>query len=186
MLKSNQFSLSSQSVYTLENWNTESINASECSSTEKSRFEDSQWNFQQVIHQCCCIFAIGYQRHQHGRHSCASRLRRMYRSLRDSCASAICNSDEIRISLQNQDLCLSPSKNSIYVHKQLIKVDGTAVDNSNLAKNAVCHVFNEAPYVWPLLKLIKARMWVLRVSWRLYFLESWSICNAEKYRFDFW
>lgn len=56
------------------------------------------------------------------------------------------NTDEIRIVVQHQDLCLLPSKSSLHVYGRLVKADGTAVASTNLASNAVGHLFEEARY----------------------------------------
>ncbi|XP_043276002.1 uncharacterized protein [Venturia canescens] len=56
------------------------------------------------------------------------------------------NNDEIRISVQHQDLCLLPSKSSLHVHGKLTKTDGTAVQHTRLANNAICHLFEEMRY----------------------------------------
>ncbi|XP_051162198.1 uncharacterized protein LOC127282140 [Leptopilina boulardi] len=56
------------------------------------------------------------------------------------------NSDEIRITVQNQDQCLLPSKSTIHVTGRLLKNDGTAVVNTSIVSNGVCHLFEEAKY----------------------------------------
>ncbi|XP_051158485.1 uncharacterized protein LOC127279888 [Leptopilina boulardi] len=56
------------------------------------------------------------------------------------------NSDEIRITVQNQDHCLLPSKSSIHVSGKLIKNDGNAVERTKLVSNGICHLFDEAKY----------------------------------------
>ncbi|XP_043474353.1 uncharacterized protein LOC122506305 [Leptopilina heterotoma] len=56
------------------------------------------------------------------------------------------NSDEIRITVQNQDHCLLPSKSSIHISGKLVKLDGTAVANTNLICNGVCNLFEELKY----------------------------------------
>ncbi|XP_031780005.1 uncharacterized protein LOC116416314 [Nasonia vitripennis] len=56
------------------------------------------------------------------------------------------NSDEIRISVQHQDLCLLPSASSLHVCGRLTKAYGTLVKNTKLVNNAVCHMFEEIRY----------------------------------------
>ena len=56
------------------------------------------------------------------------------------------NSDEIRISGQNQDHCLLPSKSSLHIQGKLVKEDGTPVTNTRFIINAICHIFEEARY----------------------------------------
>ena len=46
--------------------------------------------------------------------------------------SAFNNSDEIRIAIQHQDLCLLPSRSSLHIHGRLIKANGTAIVNTKL------------------------------------------------------
>lgn len=61
-------------------------------------------------------------------------------------SSTFNNSDEIRITVQHQDLSLLPSKSSIHICGKLVKGDGTAVATTSLANNAICHLFEEARY----------------------------------------
>lgn len=56
------------------------------------------------------------------------------------------NSDEIRISIQHQDLCLLPSKSSLHVCGRLVKNDGSAVQRTKLVNTAICHLFEEIRY----------------------------------------
>lgn len=60
--------------------------------------------------------------------------------------SSFNNSDEIRIAVQHQDLCILPSKSSLHVHGRLVKADGTAATTTNLVSNAVGHLFDEVRY----------------------------------------
>lgn len=56
------------------------------------------------------------------------------------------NNDEIRIAVQHQDLCLLPSKSSLHIHGKLTKANGTAVQQTKLVNNAICHLFEEIRY----------------------------------------
>ena len=56
------------------------------------------------------------------------------------------NSDEIRIAIEHQDLCLLPSRSSLHVCSKLVKPDGTALQRSLLVSNAICHMFEEIKY----------------------------------------
>ncbi|XP_024938956.1 uncharacterized protein LOC112494077 [Cephus cinctus] len=73
-------------------------------------------------------------------------------------SSTFNNSDKIRISVQHQDLCLLPilrnrcrpllpSRSSLHVYGKLVKEDGsTAVTNTTLVNNGICHLFDEIRY----------------------------------------
>lgn len=56
------------------------------------------------------------------------------------------NSDEIRIVVQHQDLCLLPSKSSLHISGKLSKPNGNRVENTKLVNNAICHLFEEIRY----------------------------------------
>jgi hypothetical protein len=60
-------------------------------------------------------------------------------------SSSFNNSDEIRIAVQHQDLCLLPSKSSLHVYGKITKADGTAAATA-LVNNAICHLFEEVRY----------------------------------------
>ena len=60
-------------------------------------------------------------------------------------SSTFNNSDEIRITVQHQDLCLLPSKSSIHVSGRLTKADGSLA-TTVLVNNAICHLFEEIRY----------------------------------------
>lgn len=62
-------------------------------------------------------------------------------------SSTFNNSDEIRITIQQQDLCLQPSKSSLHVYGRLVKADGTTpTTTTKLVSNAICHLFEEIRY----------------------------------------
>ncbi|MCI0561819.1 MAG: hypothetical protein MN733_25310, partial [Nitrososphaera sp.] len=60
-------------------------------------------------------------------------------------SSSFNNSDEIRIAVQHQDLCLLPSKSSLHVYGKITKADGTPA-TTTLVNNAVCHLFEDVRY----------------------------------------
>ncbi|XP_051174288.1 uncharacterized protein LOC127289995 [Leptopilina boulardi] len=62
-------------------------------------------------------------------------------------SSSFNNSDEIRIAVQHQDLCILPSKSSLHIFGKLTKNDGIAVtENVHLSSNAICFLFDEIRY----------------------------------------
>ncbi|XP_015115539.1 uncharacterized protein LOC107040105 [Diachasma alloeum] len=56
------------------------------------------------------------------------------------------NSDEIRITVQNQDLCILPSKSHLHITGKLLKADNTKATLTTLVNNAICHLFQEIRY----------------------------------------
>ena len=72
-------------------------------------------------------------------------------------ASTFNNSDEIRISIQHQDLCLLPSRSSLYVCGRLVKADGTNVHNTRLINNAICLLFEEIRYELNAIEIVKCK-----------------------------
>ena len=56
------------------------------------------------------------------------------------------NSDEIRISVQHQDLCILPSRSALHICGKLTKADGTNVARTALVNNAIAHLFEEIRY----------------------------------------
>lgn len=61
-------------------------------------------------------------------------------------SSSFGNSDEIRISIQHQDLCLLPSRSSLHICGKLKKSDGTNVANTKFVNNGICHLFEDIRY----------------------------------------
>ncbi|XP_051157443.1 uncharacterized protein LOC127286311 [Leptopilina boulardi] len=62
-------------------------------------------------------------------------------------SSSFNNSDEIRIAVQHQDLCILPSKSSLHVFGRLTRTDGiTLTETVHLSSNAVCFLFDEIRY----------------------------------------
>ena len=56
------------------------------------------------------------------------------------------NSDEIRISIQHQDLNLLPSKSSLHVCGRLVKNDNSPLEHTDFVNNGICHLFDEIRY----------------------------------------
>lgn len=56
------------------------------------------------------------------------------------------NSDEIRISVQHQDLYVLPAESFIYIEGALVKLEGTISDTAELVNNAVAFLFEEIRY----------------------------------------
>ena len=75
-------------------------------------------------------------------------------------SSTFNNSDEIRISIQHQDLCLLPSRSSLHVCGRLTKQDGTAVASTNFVNNAIPHLFEETRYEINVIEIIGIKMFV--------------------------
>ncbi|XP_043469503.1 uncharacterized protein LOC122503133 [Leptopilina heterotoma] len=62
-------------------------------------------------------------------------------------SSSFNNSNEIRIAVQHQYLCILPSKSSLHIFGRLAKNDGiTLTENVHLSNNAVCFLFDEIRY----------------------------------------
>ncbi|XP_014297836.2 uncharacterized protein LOC128667341 [Microplitis demolitor] len=62
-------------------------------------------------------------------------------------SSTFNNSDEMRIAIQHQDLCLLPRKSTLHVYGKFTKSDGTAVSvTTHMANMTVCHMFEEIRY----------------------------------------
>ncbi|XP_057329880.1 uncharacterized protein LOC130670489 [Microplitis mediator] len=69
------------------------------------------------------------------------------------------NSDEIRIAVQHQDLCLLPSKSTLHVYGKFTKSDGTAVSaTTHMVNMTGCHMFEEIRYERMVLRLIVAKI----------------------------
>ncbi|XP_073814316.1 uncharacterized protein [Musca autumnalis] len=56
------------------------------------------------------------------------------------------NNDEIRISIQNQDLYILPSESYVYIEGYLRNVDGNISANAKLRNNCVAYMFDEIRY----------------------------------------
>ncbi|XP_016842088.1 uncharacterized protein LOC107981274 [Nasonia vitripennis] len=90
------------------------------------------------------------------------------------------NSDEIRISVQHQDLCLLPSASSLYVCGRLTKADGTLVKNTKFVNNAVCHMFEEIRYVIRV-SINPSRSLIIHNAGWLDVEEKENLINSEGY-----
>ena len=114
-------------------------------------------------------------------------------------SSAFNNSDEIRISIQHQDLCLLPSHSSLHVCGRLSKADGSAVQRTKLVNNAICHLFEEIRYeinaieidrcknvgltslMKGLISLNPCQNWIMENAGWLDVEETLNLCNADGY-----
>lgn len=56
------------------------------------------------------------------------------------------NNDEIRISIQNQDLYILPSESYLYIEGNLKKANGEVSNNARLRNNCVGYIFDEIRY----------------------------------------
>ena len=56
------------------------------------------------------------------------------------------NSDEIRISIQHQDLYLLPSRSSLRICERLAKSDGRILNYTSFVNNGLCYLFDEIRY----------------------------------------
>jgi hypothetical protein len=62
-------------------------------------------------------------------------------------SSTFKNNDEIRIAVQNQDLCVLPSKSALHIYGRITKGDNTPVAaTTELVNMAVCHMFGGMRY----------------------------------------
>nr|XP_046491842.1 uncharacterized protein LOC124223661 [Neodiprion pinetum] len=62
-------------------------------------------------------------------------------------SSTFQNNDKIHIVVQDQELCLLPSRSSLHIHGNITKDDGVAaVMVTKLINMAVCHLFEEVRY----------------------------------------
>uniref|UniRef100_A0ABD2X030 Double jelly roll-like domain-containing protein n=1 Tax=Trichogramma kaykai TaxID=54128 RepID=A0ABD2X030_9HYME len=56
------------------------------------------------------------------------------------------NNDEIRISIQHQELNLLPSRSSIHISGRITRNDGTPASNASLVNCGICHLFDDIRY----------------------------------------
>ncbi|KAL7290400.1 hypothetical protein TKK_0016091 [Trichogramma kaykai] len=56
------------------------------------------------------------------------------------------NNDEIRISIQHQELNLLPSRSSIHISGRITRNDGTPASNASLVNCGLCHLFDDIRY----------------------------------------
>ena len=114
-------------------------------------------------------------------------------------SSAFNNSDEIRISIQHQDLCLLPSHNSLHVCERLTKTDGSVVERTKLVNNAISHLLEEIRYkinaieidrckniglssfMRGLVSLNPCRNWIMENAGWLNVKKTLNMCNDDGY-----
>uniref|UniRef100_A0ABD2WHQ8 Double jelly roll-like domain-containing protein n=1 Tax=Trichogramma kaykai TaxID=54128 RepID=A0ABD2WHQ8_9HYME len=56
------------------------------------------------------------------------------------------NNNEIRISIQHQELNLLPSRSSIHISGRITRNDGTPTSNASLVNCGICHLFDDIRY----------------------------------------
>jgi len=61
-------------------------------------------------------------------------------------SSTFNHNDEIRITVNQRDLCVLPSQSGLHIVGRLTKADGTAAAATQFVNNAVCFVFEELRY----------------------------------------
>ena len=67
------------------------------------------------------------------------------------------NNDEIRITIQNQDLCVLPSRSYIRIYGRVLQPNGTAVAKTDFVNNGFCHLFDEIRYEMNGVEIDKSR-----------------------------
>ena len=67
------------------------------------------------------------------------------------------NSDEIRISIQDQDVCLLPSRCVLHICGRLVKAHNTPAVRTKLVNNAICHLFEEIRYELNVIEIDKCK-----------------------------
>lgn len=60
--------------------------------------------------------------------------------------SSFDNSDEIRIAIQHQDLCVLPSRSSLHICGKIVDPNGLPLKTTNLSNNAMSFLFEEIRY----------------------------------------
>ncbi|XP_046411935.1 uncharacterized protein LOC124175580 [Neodiprion fabricii] len=90
-------------------------------------------------------------------------------------SSTFDNSDEIQITVQHQDLCVSPGKSSLHISGKLLKSDGTAAAITTLVNNAICHFFEDVGYELNAVKIDKCRNVGLTIL-----LKGFALLNAGR------
>ena len=119
--------------------NCEGANTSEHRNTKKSRLKSSTWWKITCIIFCCFqmeeILSIPvtfdeslahYEVHAHQPYT-----------------ASFNNVDEIRISMQHQDLCLLPCRSALHICGRMVQTNNTPVERTKLVNNAICHLFEE-------------------------------------------
>ena len=136
--------------------NCEGANTSEHTNTKKSRLKSSSWwkiltSFFAAFNEMEEILSIQtpvtfdesvahYEVHAHQPYT-----------------ASFNNSDETRISIQHQDLCLLPSRSALHICGRLAKTNNTPVANTKLVNNAICHLFEEIRYELNAIEIYKCK-----------------------------
>jgi len=74
-------------------------------------------------------------------------------------ASATLNNDEIRNTVNQQDLCVLPSQRGLHIVGRLTKADGTAAASTQLVNSAVYFLFEELRYELNDVEIDRCRKW---------------------------
>ena len=82
------------------------------------------------------------------------------------------NNDEIRISVQNQDAYVLPSKSSLHICGKITKPNGAAVATTNMINNAVCHLFEEIRYEINAIEIERVKNVGLTTTMKAYISQS--------------
>ena len=69
------------------------------------------------------------------------------------------NNDEIRITVNQQDLCVLPSQSGLHIVGRLTKADGTAAASTQLVNSAVYFLFEELRYELNDVEIDRCRKW---------------------------
>lgn len=83
--------------------------------------------------------------------------------------------DEIRISIQNQDLCVLPSQSYIHVIGRLRKTDGNHAQQTSFVNNGVCFLFDEIRYELNSIEIDKCKNVGLTTL-----MKGWPSFNANQ------
>ena len=67
------------------------------------------------------------------------------------------NSDEIRISIQHQDLCVLPSKSLLRIAGTIAKQNNSPLVHTTLANMGICYAFQEIRYEMNAVEINKCR-----------------------------
>lgn len=98
------------------------------------------------------------------------------------------NNDEIRISIQNQDLYVLPHESLLYVEGYVTKEDSTVSLNIQLLNNCVAHLFDEIRYELNGIEIDRTRHLGITTEMKNYVslnkLESDNLLNAGWAPFD--
>ncbi len=88
------------------------------------------------------------------------------------------NSDEIRISIQHQDLGLLPSRSSIRIYGRMIDiVSRTLPVNTKFVNNGICHLFEDARSELNGIEISMQERWLVNFDGKLGHTEPQLIDN---------